>query len=140
MARRYRLLPVQPGREVAKRATSDVLNTDALVCEDAIRYKKDFCRTPTDYKKYYNAIQTAACEAVEECMGVPTDATVVTAEAFSGLSLVIETRWGLSPPINPNRGFVYGFVFGPEQAKRAQSPILALRAASKAPLPYFQGS
>ena len=37
-------------------------------------------------------------------MGIPTDATVVTAEAFSGLSLVVETRWGLSLPINPNRG------------------------------------
>ena len=99
--------PFNLAGEVAKRATSEVLNTDALVCEDAIRYKNDFCRTPTDYEKYYNVIQTAACEAVEECMGVPTDATVVTAEAFSGLSLVIETRWGLSPPINPNRGSLY---------------------------------
>ena len=37
-------------------------------------------------------------------MGIPTDATVVTAEAFSGLSFVIKTRWGLSPPIDPNMG------------------------------------
>ena len=65
-------------------------------------------------------------------MGIPRDATVVTAEAFSGLSLVIETRWGWSPPINPNRGFVQGSVSGPGQAKRAQSQILALRAVSKA--------
>ena len=43
--------PFNLAGEVAKRATSNVLNTDALVCEDAIRYKKDFCRTPTDYEK-----------------------------------------------------------------------------------------
>ena len=35
--------PFNLAGEVAKRATSEVLNTDALVCEDAIRYKKDFC-------------------------------------------------------------------------------------------------
>ena len=124
--------PFNLAGEVAKRATSEVLYTDALVCEDAIRYKKDFCRTPTDYEKYYNVIQTAACEAVEECMGVPTDATVVTAEAFSGLSIVIETRWGLTSSITPNMGFVQGSVSGSEQAKPAQSQILALRAVSKA--------
>ena len=65
-------------------------------------------------------------------MGVSIDATVFTAEAFSGLSIVIETRWGLSTPIVTNRGFVQGSVSGPEQAKSAQSPILALRAVSKA--------
>ena len=65
-------------------------------------------------------------------MGVPIDATAVTAEAFSGLSIVIETKWELSSPITPNRGFVQGSVSGSEQAKPAQSPILALRAVSKA--------
>ena len=64
-------------------------------------------------------------------MGVPIDATAVTAEAFSGLSIVIEARCWLSTPIVPNRGFVQGSVSGPDQAKPAQSPILALRAVSK---------
>ena len=59
---------------------------------------------------YYNVIQTTAREAVEECMGVPIDATAVIAKAFSGLSIAIETKWGLSCPINPNRGFVQGSV------------------------------
>ena len=77
-------------------------------------------------------IQTASCEAMEECMGVPYEATATTAEAFSGLSIVIETRWGSTPPIVPDRGFVQGCVSGPEQAKPAQSPILAIRAVSKA--------
>ena len=102
------------------------------MCEDAIKYKRHFCSTPTDYEKYYNVIQTTACEAVEECMGVPIDATAVTAEAFSELSIVIETRWGLCSPITPNRGFVQGSVSGSEQAKPVESPILALRAVSKA--------
>ena len=48
--------PFNLAGEVAKRATSEVLYIDALVCEDAIRYKKDFCRTPSDYIKYYNVI------------------------------------------------------------------------------------
>ena len=65
-------------------------------------------------------------------MDVPIHAIAVIAEAFSGLSIVIETRWGPSPPITPNKGFVQGSVSGPEQAKPAQSPILALRAVSKA--------
>ena len=65
-------------------------------------------------------------------MGVPIEAIVAIAEAFSGVSIVIETRWGLSSPINPNRGFVQASVSGSEQAKPAQSPILALRAVSKA--------
>ena len=125
--------------EINKRAAPEVLNTDALVCEDAMKYNREFSRTPTDYEKYYNIIQTSACEAVEECMDAPIDATAAIAEAFSGLSIVIETRWGPSPPVTPNRGFVQGSVSGPEQAKLAQSPILFLRAVSKACYRTFHG-
>ena len=92
--------------EVAKRATSEVLYTDALVCEDAMKYNRGFRRTPTDYEKYYNVIQTASREAVEECMGVPLEAIATTAEAFFGFCIVIETRWGFTSPIVTNRGFV----------------------------------
>ena len=35
--------------EVSKRAAPEVLNTDALVCEDAMKYNRAFSRTPTDY-------------------------------------------------------------------------------------------
>ena len=97
-----------------------------------MKYNREFSRIPTDYEKYFNIIQTSACEAVEECMDVPIDAIAVIARAFSGLSIVIETRWGPSPPVTPNRGFVRGSVSGPEQAKPAQSPILSIRAVSKA--------
>ena len=72
-------------------------------------------------------------------MGVPYEATATTAEAFSGLSIVIETKWGSTTPIVPDRGFVQGSVSGPEQAKPAQSPILAIRAVSKAFYTTFRG-
>ena len=57
--------PFNMAGEVAKRVTSEVLYTDALVCEDAMKYNRSFCRTPADYEKYYNVIQTASCKAVE---------------------------------------------------------------------------
>ena len=85
-------LPFNLAGDINKRAAPEVLNTDALVCEDAMKYTREFSRTPTDYEKYYNIIQTSACEAVEECMDVPSEAIAVIAEAFSGLSIVIETR------------------------------------------------
>ena len=44
-------LPVNIAGEIFKRAASEVLYTDALVCEGAIKYSRDFCRTPTDYEK-----------------------------------------------------------------------------------------
>ena len=118
--------------EIHKRATSEVLCLDALVCEDATLFNMPFSRTPTDYEKFFNTIQTTACEAVEECLGIPGPASELTAEAFSRLSIAIETRWGRTCPLVPTRGMVQGSVSGPEQAKPAQSPILALRAASKA--------
>ena len=92
-------------REVAKRAAPEVLYTDALVCEDVMKYNRQFCRIPTDYAKHCNVIQPASCEAVEECMGIPA----TTAEAFTGLSTVIETRWGVTPPIVPNQIFFSRF-------------------------------
>ena len=57
-------------------------------------------------------------------MGIPEDELVLTAEAFNALSVVIETGWGTTPPVEPDRGFVQGSVSGPEQAKPAQALIL----------------
>ena len=48
--------PFNLAGEVNKRAAPEVLNTDALVCEDAMKYNREFSRTPTDYEKYYNII------------------------------------------------------------------------------------
>ena len=72
-------------------------------------------------------------------MDVPIGAIADIAGAFSGLSIVIETRWGPSPPITPNRWFVQASVSGPEQAKPAQSYILGLRAVSQACYRTFHG-
>ena len=88
-------------------------------------------------KKKFNIIQTSACEAVEECLGVPGSASELTSEAFCRLSITIETRWGRTTPLVPTRGMVQGSVSGPEQTKPAQSPILALRAMSNA---YYRTS
>ena len=96
-------LPFNLAGEISKRAASEVLYTDALVCEDAMKYSRDFCRTPIDYEKYSNVMQTASCDAVEECMGVPYEATATTADAFSGLSIVIENKWGSTTPLPPTR-------------------------------------
>ena len=43
--------PFNLAGEVAKRAAPEVLYTDALVREDAMKYNWEFCRTPADYKK-----------------------------------------------------------------------------------------
>ena len=65
-------------------------------------------------------------------MGVRAEATATTAEAFSGLSIAIGSRWGFTHPIIPNRGLVEGSVSGSEQAKPSQSRILSIRAVSNA--------
>ena len=94
--------------EIHKRATSKVLCLDALVCEDATLFNMPFSRTPTDYEKFFNTIQTTACEAVEECLGIPGPSSELTAEAFFRLSITIETRWGRTCPLVPTRGMVQG--------------------------------
>ena len=56
--------------EAEHREAAEVLQIDALVCEDSIKHKKPFCRSPTDYEKYFNIIERASAEAAEECMGI----------------------------------------------------------------------
>ena len=92
--------------ELHIRATLEVLCLDALVCEDAQLFKRPLSRTPTDYEKFFNTIQIPVCEAVEECLGIPGHSSELTTEAFSRLSITIETRWGPTCPLVPNRGIV----------------------------------
>ena len=65
-------------------------------------------------------------------MGIPKDALAFTAKVFNVLSVEIETRWGTSPHVVPNKGFVQGSVSGPARAQPAQFPILSIRAQSSA--------
>ena len=118
--------------ELHIRATLEVLAIDTMVCEDSILHNRPLSRSPTDYEKFFNIIQTPVCEAVEQCMGLPCGASELVAEVFSDLSITIETRWGDTEPLTPNRGIVQGSVSGPEEAKPAQSPILGLRELSEA--------
>ena len=57
--------------EIHIRSTTEVLCLDALVCEDAILFNRPLSHTPTDYEKFFNTIQSTACESVEECLCIP---------------------------------------------------------------------
>ena len=89
--------PANLAGERGKRAASEMQYTDAMVCEDNIKHKRPFSRSPTDCQKCFNVTQRASSEAVEECMRIPKDALARTAEAFNALSIDIETSWGPTP-------------------------------------------
>ena len=122
--------------ESDQRAAPEVLHTDALVCEDSTTHNMPLCRSPADYEQYYNVIEHKSFEAAEECIGIPNEALVLTAEAFEGLALDFETRWGPTPAVIPDRRYVHGSRGASEQAGPAQSPILNLRANSSAVTPH----
>ena len=67
-------------------------------------------------------------------MGVPVEATATTADAFSGLSIVVETEWGFTSLIVPNRGFVNGSVSGPNKPS-PRNPLSYRSARSVKPFP-----
>ena len=94
--------PTNISGQRGQRAASDVLHTDALVCEDSTTHNMPRCRSPTDYETYYNVIERASSEAAEECIGIPNEARALTAEAFEGLSIEIETRWVPTPAVKPD--------------------------------------
>ena len=44
--------------ELHIRATLEVLVTDTMVCEDSILHDRPLSRSPTDYEKFFNILQT----------------------------------------------------------------------------------
>ena len=116
--------------ETEHRAATAVLQVDAFVCEDNIKHCKPLCRTPTDYKKFLNIIERASAETVEECVGMPTQARSTTAESSDNVKIYVETMWGDTPDIAPDRGYVQGSRGASELSKPVQSPLLNLRATS----------
>ena len=66
-------------------------------------------QVPKDCEKCFNVINDTS-EAVDECLGIPDDVLALIAEAFTAISLDVETRWDLSPVIGPNRNVVQGAV------------------------------
>ena len=65
-------------------------------------------------------------------MRVPYQARSTTADAFDNLHISMETRWGNTPDITPDRGYVHGSRGASEPSKPAQSPILNTREESTA--------
>ena len=89
--------------------------------------------------KYFNIIERAPADAAEEWIRVPIEARSMTADAFDQFEITIETRWGLTPAIIPDKGYVQGSRGASEQPKPEQSPILNLRANSLAFYVTFGG-
>ena len=75
-----------------------------MVCEDNVEHHKPLSRSPTEHEKYYNVIQWSSLEAMEECMGILERAIALTAD--NDLSIIIDTRWRTSPPVDPDKGYV----------------------------------
>ena len=118
--------------EGGRRASGEVLYTDVLICEDSLRHGRPLCRVPADEEKFFNAVEWSSVEAVDECRGIPDSARRLICEAFQGMQVSVETRWGPAPDIVPTRGFAQGSISGPEQAKPAHEPMLRLRESSPA--------
>jgi len=99
--------------EARQQATSAVLCLDAMLCEDSIRHGRPFSRLASDYEKFYNTMEKMTIDAAEECRGVPDDARTSFHESFGGIKVHIETRWGLTPPVDVSTGIPQGSVSWP---------------------------
>jgi hypothetical protein len=121
----------EPGHQ----ATAEVLYVDCLVCEDSLRHGQPLCRIGADYVKFYSTIARPACDAVEECRGIPDDARRLMHEAFGGFQVAIEMWWGPTDPVDVERGMPRGSVSGPEIGKPGLCAPLA--AAERRPLSFI---
>ena len=124
--------PCNLAGESGQQAAAEVLYVDCLVCEDALEHCLPFCRFAVDYEKLFNTLQLGVIDAVDEFRGIPDPARRLAFEAFSGVELRVQTRWGESEVIRPTRGVPQGSVSGPELSKPGQEPILRLRDSSRA--------
>ena len=118
--------------ESGRQGAIEVPYLDVFVCEDAYLHRRPFARIPADYEKFYNTIQLAVVDAVDRRRGIPETARSLVFEAFVGLVVRVETRWGEAPSIPSTRGAPQGSVSAPEIAAPAQEPIIRLRESSPA--------
>ena len=118
--------------ESGRRAASEVLYLDVLVCEDSCVHNLPLARVPADYEKFYNTIQMVVVDAVEQCRGVPDDARRFLMEVFGDVKVLVETRWGVTDTVSVTRGVPQGSISGGEASKPSQDPILRLRDSSAA--------
>jgi hypothetical protein len=89
-------------------AAQEAMYTDAMVCEDAILHSAEFARALHDEVKFFNAIQRAAIDAIEEARGVPEAARATLQASLHFLHVRVNTKWGMSPPIHTERGALQG--------------------------------
>ena len=113
-------------------ATADVLYTDCIVTEDAMRTGAPFVRIPSDYEKFFNSVEFVEIDAMQLARGTPDMARRFFTDAFQGISVAIQTRWGETPDVEYQRGVPQGTISSPELSKPAQEPILRMREASTA--------
>ena len=64
-------------------------------------------------------------------MGVPAEATATTAGAFSGFSIVIETKWGVTPLLFQTKYFSKDLCLTLNKPN-LRNPPLSIRIVSKA--------
>ena len=87
---------------------------------------------PSDYEKFFNTLLIPQLDAVLQARGVPDSVRRFYASAFQGHVLQLETRFGLTPDVQVQRGIMQGAVSSPELSRPAQDPILRLRESSSA--------
>ena len=85
-------------------AAQQAMYIDAMVCEDALLHSTEFARLTHDETKFFNAIQRAAVDAIEEARGVPEPARASLQASLHCLHVRVSTLWGMSFPIHTERG------------------------------------
>ena len=111
-------------------ATSEVLYTDCIICEIAVRSGSPFVRIPSDYEKYFNSLVFEEVDAMQLARGVPDMVRRFYTDAFQKITVAVETRWGNTRELEYKRGVPQGTISSPELSKPAQEPILRMRELS----------
>ncbi|CAE7809936.1 unnamed protein product, partial [Symbiodinium necroappetens] len=94
--------------EPGQSAAADVLYLDVMVTEDALHHGLPLARVPADFEKFFNAINLPLVDAVQQARGVPPEVRQFYQAAFQGLTIVVDTKWGPSPPVHCKRGVPQG--------------------------------
>ncbi|CAE7837193.1 unnamed protein product [Symbiodinium sp. CCMP2592] len=118
--------------EPGQSAASDVLYLDVQVCEDSLAHHLPLARVPADFEKFFNTVNLHQVDAVQQARGLPDPIRQLYQAAFQGLTIQVDTKWGLSDPVHCHRGIPQGAASSPELSKPAQDPLLRLRENSTA--------
>ena len=118
--------------EKKQAATAEVLYTDCMLCEIAVRTGAPFARVPSDYEKYFNSILYEEVDVILLARDIPDMVRRFYTEAFQGITVAIDTRWGLTHDVDYQRGVPQGTISSPGLSKPAQEPILRMRELSLA--------